>query len=399
MRAHFLGREPFLPRILYGPPSRTPWLTRRSCDWLPLCPPILSSLFLSPCLLAFSPPHAPPPTTTTAQQLLGKKHADTLQSANHYGSLLYSLRDYEAAERLLSDTLARSRKARGDSDPITLTTINNLGNVLHSKGDLDGALPLLKEAVTNSRATLGAAHVETLISISNLALLLKDMAFRGGSDGKGTNGEDPDAPSDELSDTVAVGDFNGDGKVDEAERRRALVEEGQALLVEAARGFRQKRAELGEAHPHVRSIGTPEWEADLDLSAYTVSQGAPAAAGEGGNRGGKGADGGAVSEAVDAETRAKLRQVFDKFDADGSGAVDTREMKAMIAQLELQLSDDEVARLMVEADPDGSGLVEFEEFVTVMAEQMKKGGGGLVDLVSAAGNLFGWINPMSWFGK
>ena len=130
-----------------------------------------------------------------------------------------------------------------------------------------------------------------------------------------------------------------------------------------------------------------------------MSQGAPAAAGEGGNRGGKGADGGAVSEAVDAETRAKLRQVFDKFDADGSGAVDTREMKAMIAQLELQLSDDEVARLMVEADPDGSGLVEFEEFVTVMAEQMKKGGGGLVDLVSAAGNLFGWINPMSWFGK
>jgi tetratricopeptide (TPR) repeat protein len=199
----------------------------------------------------------PPPPTTTAQQLLGKKHADTLQSANHYGSLLYSLRDYEAAERLLSDTLARSRKARGDSDPITLTTINNLGNVLHSKGDLDGALPLLKEAVTNSRATLGAAHVESCISIANLALLLKDMAFRGGSDGKGTNGEDPDAPSDELSDAVAVGDFNGDGKVDEAERRRALVEEGQALLVEAARGFRQKRAELGEAHPHVRSIGMP----------------------------------------------------------------------------------------------------------------------------------------------
>lgn len=339
------------------------------------------------------------------QELLGKKHADTLQSANHLGSLLYALRDFEGAERILSDTLTRSRKTRGDTDPITLTTINNLGNVLHSKGDLSGALKLLKEAVTSSRATQGEDHVETLISISNLGMLLKDMAFRGsitpcaaegeageeeeGGEGRG-GGEESGAKAQ------IVGDLNGDGEIDEAERRRVLFEEGQALLIEAAKGFRHKRLELGEGHPHVRCIGSPDWEADLDLSAFTVSQGAPASSesvGGGGpvlavHAGGQ----------VNAETRTKLRQVFDKFDEDHSGAVSTFEMRSMIAQLDLRLSDDEVVRLMTEADPDGSGQIEFEEFVAVMADQMKQGGGGLVDIVSAAGNLFGWINPLSWFG-
>lgn len=307
-------------------------------------------------------------------QLLGKRHPDTLMSMNHLGSLLYSLRELERAEALLTECLKRSRKARGSTDSTTLTCINNLGNVLHSRGDLDGALRLLKEAVESSRSTLGEAHVETLISISNLGVLLRDMAFRGtakqAADAAGKEGEG------------AAVDLNGDGTVDENERRQALMAEAQELLAEAVYGFRMKRAELGENHPHVRSIGTPDWEADIDLSAFTISQGVKGSAKQG---------------AVDAETRKKLRMVFDKFDEDGSGAVSTGEMTKMIRQLELSLSSEEIAQLMRDADPDGSGQIEFEEFVTVMAEQMNKGG-GLADVVSAAGNLFGWVGGLaSWF--
>ena len=61
-------------------------------------------------------------------------------------------------------------------------------------------------------------------------------------------------------------------------------------------------------------------------------------------------------------------------------------------------NDEEIAKLMRDADPDGSGQIEFEEFVTVMRSQMDKGG-GLADVVAAAGNLFGWLNVGSWFGK
>ena len=106
-------------------------------------------------------------------------------------------------------------------------------------------------------------------------------------------------------------------------------------------------------------------------------------------------DGG--NEAVSEENRLKLRAVFDKFDADGSGSVSCSEMSAMLAQLELQKSDEEVAALVREADPDGSGEIDFDEFVHVLGSQLA--GGGLAEVVTKAGALFGWLNPLSWLGK
>lgn len=88
-------------------------------------------------------------------------------------------------------------------------------------------------------------------------------------------------------------------------------------------------------------------EADLDLSALTITHGAPAAAGRG-----------RKAASVDGETRKKLRMIFDKFDEDKSGAVSTGEMTKMVQELGLSLSDDEIAKLMQEADPDASGQIE-----------------------------------------
>lgn len=55
----------------------------------------------------------------------------------------------------------------------------------------------------------------------------------------------------------------------------------------------------------------------------------------------------------EAELRQKLRPVFDAFDTDGSGAVSTSEMTAMVAKLQMTLGPEEIAKLMADADPDG----------------------------------------------
>ena len=100
----------------------------------------------------------------------------------------------------------------------------------------------------------------------------------------------------------------------------------------------------------------------------------------------------------DTALRAKLKEIFDKFDADGSGAVSTVEMGRMIKMLDLQMTSEEIVGLMVDADPDGSGEIDFEEFVLVLKEQIAAGkGGGLAKVVNQAGGFFNFLNLSGLF--
>ena len=78
-----------------------------------------------------------------------------------------------------------------------------------------------------------------------------------------------------------------------------------------------------------------------------------------------------------------LRKVFNAFDANGSGTDDVTEMKQMIKKLNISLTPVEVGVLMKEADPDGSGEIDFEEFSTILRKQLKDGkGGGLAKVAT-----------------
>eukprot|EP00929_Paragymnodinium_shiwhaense_P103893 TRINITY_DN6774_c0_g1_i2.p1 TRINITY_DN6774_c0_g1~~TRINITY_DN6774_c0_g1_i2.p1 ORF type:complete len:153 (-),score=79.77 TRINITY_DN6774_c0_g1_i2:181-639(-) len=65
------------------------------------------------------------------------------------------------------------------------------------------------------------------------------------------------------------------------------------------------------------------------------------------------------------------RGVFESFDADGSGAIDTDELKKAFEALGTKLSDKDVADMIKEVDEDGSGEIDFDEFLLVVARQME----------------------------
>jgi len=60
------------------------------------------------------------------------------------------------------------------------------------------------------------------------------------------------------------------------------------------------------------------------------------------------------------------QEAFDLFDTDGSGHIDCKELKVAMRALGFEPSKEEVRRLLKEADKDGSGTVEFPEFLQIM---------------------------------
>ena len=56
----------------------------------------------------------------------------------------------------------------------------------------------------------------------------------------------------------------------------------------------------------------------------------------------------------------QLREAFNLFDRDGSGAIDSDEIKGIMRKLGERLTDEEVEEIVREIDLDGDGQIDFD---------------------------------------
>lgn len=61
-------------------------------------------------------------------------------------------------------------------------------------------------------------------------------------------------------------------------------------------------------------------------------------------------------------TEAEIKEVFDQFDADGSGHIDSSEIKKICEQLGVEVSQSDIDELIQSADDNGDGKISFAEF-------------------------------------
>lgn len=71
--------------------------------------------------------------------------------------------------------------------------------------------------------------------------------------------------------------------------------------------------------------------------------------------------------AVDAE----LRQKFDAFDANGSGAIDADEFQALVRSLGVELSEEHLHTAFLAIDVNCNRRIDFGEFRTWWAKQKR----------------------------
>lgn len=78
----------------------------------------------------------------------------------------------------------------------------------------------------------------------------------------------------------------------------------------------------------------------------------------------------------DKNSRAEIDKVFALFDEDETGKISFRNLKRIAQELGESLTDEELQEMIEEADRDGDGLINPDEFYRVMR---KRGGNPLDD--------------------
>ncbi|CAE8709385.1 unnamed protein product [Polarella glacialis] len=74
----------------------------------------------------------------------------------------------------------------------------------------------------------------------------------------------------------------------------------------------------------------------------------------------------------DTDTEEELIEAFKVFDRDGNGFISAAELRHVMTNLGEKLTDEEVDEMIREADVDGDGQINYEEFVKMMMEELQE---------------------------
>uniref|UniRef100_A0A8C2T4D6 Troponin C, skeletal muscle n=1 Tax=Coturnix japonica TaxID=93934 RepID=A0A8C2T4D6_COTJA len=79
-----------------------------------------------------------------------------------------------------------------------------------------------------------------------------------------------------------------------------------------------------------------------------------------------------VQQQKEQQKRREFKAAFDMFDADGGGDISTKELGTVMRMLGQNPTKEELDAIIEEVDEDGSGTIDFEEFLVMMVRQMKE---------------------------
>merc|ERR1712002_559687 len=68
---------------------------------------------------------------------------------------------------------------------------------------------------------------------------------------------------------------------------------------------------------------------------------------------------------------ADFKDAFERIDKEGTGEIPTTELGAVMRMLGHQLKPDQLQECIEEVDGDGSGFVDFDEFLVLMTKKTK----------------------------
>ena len=73
----------------------------------------------------------------------------------------------------------------------------------------------------------------------------------------------------------------------------------------------------------------------------------------------------------DKDSRANIAKVFPLYDRDGTGTISLSSLRAVADELGEDIDNKELEELLTRADANGDGVIDFEEFYTIVTRQIR----------------------------
>ncbi|KAK1301760.1 putative calcium-binding protein CML13 [Acorus calamus] len=70
------------------------------------------------------------------------------------------------------------------------------------------------------------------------------------------------------------------------------------------------------------------------------------------------------------QKKQEIKEAFELFDTDGSGTIDAKELNVAMRALGFEMTDEQINQMIADVDKDGSGAIEFDEFVHMMTSKI-----------------------------
>merc|ERR1711933_208499 len=80
--------------------------------------------------------------------------------------------------------------------------------------------------------------------------------------------------------------------------------------------------------------------------------------------------GGKKQKELSEEQKQEIKEAFDLFDTDGSGEIDSKELKVAMRALGFEPKKEEIQKMISDVDDDGSGTIGYEEFLKMVTHKI-----------------------------
>ncbi|KAJ7952860.1 caltractin [Quillaja saponaria] len=64
------------------------------------------------------------------------------------------------------------------------------------------------------------------------------------------------------------------------------------------------------------------------------------------------------------QKRQEIKEAFELFDTDGSGAIDAKELNVAMRALGFEMTEEQINQMTADVDKDSSGAIDFDELRT-----------------------------------